>query len=162
MSVSKWRNGPDGRGEKTRSLLSTEKFLCRYRRAIGPSQINSCSLFLFLFSSGSRERSKRMSRFDSRNARYASADINERRGKRNFRAFQNANRKRTYRTENRRVSCDPFLPSTASGTTSRDPRNRSVSQRLLLSFTQLFLPLNLRAFPPPFRLYTAWLFLQSR
>ena len=138
-SVSEWRNGPGaGEGEKTRSLLSTEKFLCRYRRAIGPSQINSHFLSLslvcpFSFSSRSRRNGgqKDEPRFDSRNARYASADINERRGKRNFRAFENANRKRTYRTENRRVSCDPFLPSTGlRDHIARYPWNRSVIQRL--------------------------------
>lgn len=64
-----------------------------------------------LCSSRSRERGKGISRFDSRNARYASADINERRGKRNFRAFQNVNRKRTYPTENSRVSRSAPAPS---------------------------------------------------
>lgn len=73
--------------------------------------LDRARLIAALSSSRSRERSKGMSRFDSRNARYASADINERRGKRNFRAFQNVNRKRTYRTENSRVSRSvlPFL-----------------------------------------------------
>jgi len=42
-----------------------------------------------------------MNRFDSRNARYTSDDINERQGGRNFRAIENVNRKRTHHLKNR-------------------------------------------------------------
>lgn len=88
-----------------------KKFLCRYRAAIRPSQINSRALSSSSFPLVPLllRRRKRMSRFESRNARYASADINERGGgggeeeNGTFVPFvprKTRNRKRTYRIEN--------------------------------------------------------------
>lgn len=120
-----------------------KKFLCRYRAAIRPSQINSRALSSSSFPLVPLllRRRKRMSRFESRNARYASADINERGGggggEENgtfvpFVSRKTRNRKRTYRIENgldsvSYLSLSLSLSISAWTSACRDPRrDRSV------------------------------------